>query len=190
MEISEGIFGDFTLTPDGNDTFIIDVTFGSGNLSWKIKDNTLIVGNVYEIEDFSSELPWGNFIDIIKKIVIVNGVKKIIAHAFADFPNVEEVAIPLSITDIGDCAFSISFCGNNAVNDGKNVIWCLEDGVLVIKKNPAVKDVKADFSIGDVSWEAVEKNIKNFKLESGIVPNKTFFDWFIQRSKKMKISAS
>lgn len=189
VEISEGIFGNFILTPDGNDTFIIDVTFGSGILSWKVEGDTLIVGNVYEIENFSSKLSWGNFIDIIKKIVIVNGVEKIVAHAFADCPNVEEIVLPASVTSIGDCAFSISFCGNNAVNDGKNVFWCLEEGILVIKKNPAVKDVDADFSMGDVSWEAARKNIRGFKIENGIVLSKTFFDWFIQRDKTMKLSA-
>lgn len=189
VEISDGIFGNFTLTPDGNDTFIINVTFGSGILSWKVKGDTLIVGNVCEIENFSSELPWGNFIDTIKKIVIVNGVEKIVAHAFADCSNVSEIVLPESVTSIGDCAFSISFCGNNAVNDGKNVIWCLEDGVLVIKKNPAVKDVDADFSIGDVSWKVADKNIRGFKFESGVLLNKTFFDWFIYRDKTMKLSA-
>lgn len=189
VEISDGIFGNFTLTPDGNDTFIINVTFGSGILSWKVKGDTLIVGNVCEIENFSSELPWGNFIDTIKKIVIVNGVEKIVAHAFADCSNVSEIVLPESVTSIGDCAFSISFCGNNAVNDGKNVIWCLEDGVLVIKKNPAVKDIDVDFSMGDVSWKVANKNIRGFQFERGVVPNKTFFDWFIRRGETIKLSA-
>lgn len=188
VEISERIFGNFNLTPDGNDTFIINVTFDSGILSWKVKGDTLIVGNVCEIENFSSELPWGNFIDIIKKIVIVNGVEKIVAHAFADCSNVSEIVLPESVTSIDDCAFSISFCGNNSVNYGKNLFWCLEEGILVIKKNPALKDIDADFSMGDVSWEAARKNIRGFKFESGVVPNKTFFDWFIQRDNILKLS--
>lgn len=189
VEISEGIFGNFTLTSDGNDTFIIDVTFSLGILSWKVKGDTLVVGNVREIEYYSAEPPWKDFLNEIKKIVIVNGVEKIAAYAFDYCSNVSEIVFPSSVTSIGDLAFSISFCGNNAVNDGKNVFWCLEEGILVIKKNPAVKDIDADFSMGDVSWEVARKNIRGFKFESGVVLSKTFFDWFIQRDKTMKLSA-
>ena len=192
VEISAGTFGNFTLTKSGNDTFnvTVNVTVSDfGILRWKVDSDTLIVGNVHEIEYYSSSPPWKDSLNEIKKIVIVNGVEKIAANSFADCINLKKIVIPASVKDIDDGAFVFSFCGNSAVNDGKNIFWCLEDGILVIKKNPAVKDINNDFSMGEVSWGAIEKNIRGFKLGSGIVPNKIFFNWFIQRGKTMKLSA-
>ena len=59
-----------------------------------------------------------------------------------------------------------------------------------LKKNPAVKDVDADFSIGVVSRGVVDKNINGFKLKNGIAQNKIFLDWLINRNKLMRISVN
>ena len=135
---------------------------------------------------FAEKPPWFDKLSDIQNILIDDGVKIISAYAFDNCPNVVEVDIPVSVTDIGDFAFNISFCGNRTVNDGKNIYWCLENGILVFKKNPSIENVDADFAIGYVSWQCVDKIITGFKLEDGVVPNKTFFDWFIKRSNPIK----
>ena len=181
VEIAAGIFEGFKFTAKGADTFKIDLN--SKKLIWKLDDNTLTIGGTTEIKTFSNETI---SLENIRKIVIVEGVEKISERAFIGCKNVNEVIIPDSVTTISDLAFTVSFCGNSAVNGGKNVFWCLEDRILILKKNPIEKDINTDFSIGAVSWRFVNENIRGFKLESGIVPNKTFLDWFIQRSKSVR----
>ena len=176
----------------GNNTKIIPYTgeiFGA--LWWAVDDNTLIVGGVLEIKNYSAEKPpWFDKLSEIQKVFIDDGVKIISAHAFDNCPNLAEIELPASITDIGDLAFNFAFCGNRTVNDGKNIYWCLENGILVFKKNPSIENVDADLSIGDVSWQFVDKNITGFKLADGVLPNKTFFDWFIKRSNQRRFSLS
>lgn len=75
---------------------------------------------------------------------------------------------------------TISYCGNRAVNGGRNVFRSIEDGVLMIKKNPAAL-ADADFSTDWDTWEVVEKNITGIKIERGVIPDKKFFDWFIRQ---------
>ena len=111
----------------------------------------------------------------------MEGIIEIPAKAFIDFSNVEEITLPTSVKDIGDFAFKNSFCGNPQSNSGRNVFWCLEDGILVIKRNPAVKDMEADFSIGIVTWKVADKSIRAFKLDSDVVLNKVFLDWIFNQ---------
>ena len=73
-------------------------------------------------------------------------------------------------------AFTFCYCGDESVNGGKNVIWSLDDGVLMFKKNPDARNA-TNFSIGAVSWRAVEGNVTGVKVERGITPDKRFFDW-------------
>ena len=127
-----------------------------------------------EIPAYSyGKLPWVESVDAIQHIVIEEGVEKISANAFIECTHLELLTIPASVKTIGDCAFRFCYCG---VNNGKNVLWSLEDGVLTFKKNPAAKSA-TDFSIGAISWRAVEKNVTGVKVERGIIPDKRFFDW-------------
>ncbi|MBR4642987.1 MAG: leucine-rich repeat domain-containing protein [Selenomonadaceae bacterium] len=159
-------------------------------LRWKVEGKTLTVGGVREIKDFSKEEPpWVDSIDNIQKIVIEEGVEKISANAFIDCRRLELLTIPASVKTIGDTAFTACYCGNRLENGGRNVFWCLEDGVLIFKKNPAAKSA-FDFSIDVVSWLAVEKNITGFKLEPGVVPKEKFFDRLAKRGNALHVSFS
>ena len=173
----------------GNNAKIIPHTVGT--LWWAVDDNTLIVGGVLEIKNYSAEKPpWFDKLSEVQKVFIDDGVKIISAHAFDNCPNLAEIELPTSVTDIGDLAFNFAFCGNRTVSDGKNIYWCLENGILVFKKNPSIENIDADLSMGDVSWQFIDKNITGFKLADGVLPNKTFFDWFIQRSNQRRFSLS
>ncbi len=166
----------------------VKVAHAAEKLRWKFDGKTLTVGGVRVIKDFSrEEPPWLDKILDIQKIIVEEGVEKISANAFIDCKRLELLTIPASVKTIGDMAFTACFCGNRFENGGRNVFWCVEDGVLVFKKNPAAK-VDADFSTGSVSWLPVEKNITGFKLEPGIVPKEKFFEWMTKRGDALQAS--
>ena len=147
------------------------------SLRWKVEGKTLTIGGVSEIKSYSySETPWRDSLRDIQRIIIEDGVKKISANAFAECKRLEQLTIPASVKTIGDVAFTFCYCGDRKINGGRNVIWSLEDGTLMIKKNPAAH-VESNFSTGYETWQVVEGNIKAVKIERGIVPGKNFFDW-------------
>lgn len=157
-------------------------------LRWKVEGKTLTVGGVREIKFYSyGDLPWVDSVDAIQHIVIEAGVEKISANAFAECKRLELLTIPASVKTIGDGAFAFCYCGNRAVNGGKNVLWSLDDRILTFKKNPDVRNA-TDLSIGAVSWRAVDKNITSVKIESGITPDKKFFDWRNGLSRNVPVS--
>lgn len=155
-------------------------------LTWSFAGKTLTVGDVREIKFFPySKLPWLKHLHDIQRIVVGDGVEKIAAQAFEECKRLELVTLPASVKTIGDMAFSVSFCGS--INGIKNVFWCLEDGVLVLKKNPDVSPA-ADFSTGSISWVFAEKNIRSIKIEDGVKPTGKFFEWMVQRFNGKEIS--
>ncbi len=145
-------------------------------LTWSFAGKTLTVGGVREIKFFPyGQIPWLKHLHDIQRIVVGDGVEKIAAQAFEECKRLELVTLPASVKTIGDMFASVSFCGDRFVNGGRNVFWCLEDGVLVLKKNPAA--VGDDFSTGFASWIFADKNIHGVKLETGIKPTENFFAW-------------
>lgn len=145
-------------------------------LTWSFAGKTLTVGGVREIKFFPyGQIPWLKHLHDIQRIVVGEGVEKIAAQAFEECKRLEMVTLPASVKTIGDMFASVAFCGDKSVNGGKNVFWCLEDGVLVLKKNPAA--VGDDFSTGFASWIFADKNIHGVKLETSIKPTENFFAW-------------
>ena len=145
-------------------------------LTWSFAGKTLTVGDVREIKFFPyAQIPWIKHLHDIQRIVVGDGVEKIAAQAFKECKRLELVTLPASVKTIGDMFASVSFCGDRFVNGGRNVFWCLEDGVLVLKKNPVA--VGDDFSTGFASWIFADKNIRGLKLEPGIKPTEKFFEW-------------
>ena len=158
----------------GNKVKLIDA---DEKLRWKVEGRTLTVGGMCKIKNYSNENPpWGDSRRIIQKIVIEDGVKKIYSYAFADCTRLEKLTIPVTVKTIGDFAFTVSYCGDRLVNNGRNVFWSLNNGTLILKKNPAAKS-DDDFSTGYETWKVVEKNIKGVKIERGIVLGKRFYNW-------------
>ena len=174
--------------PDLVEIFASPTQTHDEKLRWKVDGKTLTVGGIREIKYYPyKDLPWNDNVSNIQRIVIEDGVEKIAAHAFEECTRLELVTISASVKTIGDLAFTFSYCGNRAVNGGRNVFWSLENGTLTIKKNPAVKS-GADFSTGYETWEIVEKNIKAVKIERGIIPDKRFFDWLARMGNDIKVS--
>ncbi|MBR6713697.1 MAG: leucine-rich repeat domain-containing protein [Selenomonadaceae bacterium] len=146
-------------------------------LRWKVEGINLTVGGVNKIKDYSEEVPpWNDYLRDVQRVIVEDGVTEIAAHAFSNCVALEHVTIPASLETIGDFAFTFSYCGEWNVNNRKNVIWSLERGTLIIKKNPNAAN-ETDFSIGDIAWKDIEKNIQAVRIERGIFPAKNFFDW-------------
>ena len=157
-------------------------------LRWTFAIKTLTIGGVREIKCYSyADTPWIDSSHKIQKIIFEDGVEEIAANAFIDCERLEQVIIPASVKTIGNCAFTVCYCGERTVNGGRNVIWSLGNGVLMIKKNPAAKS-ETNFATGFETWQVVEKNIVSVKIERGVVLSKQFFDWMAQRGNNLQVS--
>ena len=144
------------------------------SMTWKVEEETLTIGSVREIKDYSQEdPPWADSIENIQRIVIGEGVEKISANAFAAFYRLEHIVIPASVNTIGDFAVSFCYCGDKRIDGGQNVVWSLDDGILLLKKNPAAKS-NADFSTDMQCGTLPRKISRALKLSAASFPPEDF----------------
>ena len=116
----------------------------AGPLSWNISGNTLTISGTGAIPNYSwDEVPWYTHREIIRMVVISDGVTSIGRFAFAYLTDLTSVAIPNSVASIGRYAFSdcsgltsviipnsvisigdgaFSYCGLTSVTIGSSVI--------------------------------------------------------------------
>ncbi len=97
------------------------------NITYKVtSDGTLTLSGSgamytyeYDWDDYKTNCPWGAYKNVIKKIVIEDGITSISQYSFYFFTNLTEVTIPSSVTSIGKEAFH--WC--------KNVTQVFIDGI-------------------------------------------------------------
>ena len=79
-----------------------------GNINWSFKDGTLTISGNGAMPDYGNDhyVPWIDFIESIKNVVIENGVTTIGNNAFTSCTSLTSVTIPNSVTSIGDWAFA------------------------------------------------------------------------------------
>ena len=78
-----------------------------GNLSWALNSSgTLIISGTGQMNDFDSGEAWLACSDDIQEIIIENGITSIGAYAFEGCYRLTSIAIPDSITSIGENAFA------------------------------------------------------------------------------------
>ncbi len=78
-----------------------------GDVRWEINDSTLtIYGNGEMPEEYNRYRCWNDYSDLIKTIVIEDGVTSIADDAFSGFKKLENITIPDSVTMIGKGAFA------------------------------------------------------------------------------------
>ena len=78
-------------------------------VDWVLTDDgTLTISGDTYMRDDKSELdsPWRKYMDVVKTIVIEEGVYGVERFAFTDFENVEEISLPESLETIGMSAFA------------------------------------------------------------------------------------
>jgi len=78
------------------------------NVITTLQDSTLTISGSGEMRDyfFADLPPWLSFQDIIRTVVIENGVTNIGSSAFANLSGLTSVTIPNSVTTIGNAAFA------------------------------------------------------------------------------------
>lgn len=77
-------------------------------LTWSFDANsgTLIVQGSGNMTDFGYDgQPWNEYVSIIQKIIISNGVTSVGSYAFSHCTNLKSISIPNSVTEIGKYAF-------------------------------------------------------------------------------------
>ena len=128
-----------------------------GDLSWTLDDEgTLTISGEGEMDDINDGDAWCSYKNIIKTVVIEDGVTTIGDGAFSDCDALESVKIPDSVTTIGAYAFvgcdgltaisipaSVTYIGDLAFCDcssltnievnSANTAYCDVDGVLFNK---------------------------------------------------------
>lgn len=86
------------------------------NLSWALDDEgTLTISGTGPMRSWtiSSSIPWNNFRESIKNVVIEDGVTTICSYAFYQCSNLTTLALGNSITSIGNYAFNDCYSLNN-----------------------------------------------------------------------------
>ena len=141
-------------------------------VDWVLTDDgTLTIsGNTYMRDDESDlDSPWRAYMDVVKTIVIEEGVYGVERFAFTDFANVEEISLPESLETIGMSAFAgcnslervdlpaavrkindmaFASCASLTIIDvaEENGIYCDVDGVLMDKSQTTLIQVPAGIS--------------------------------------------
>jgi len=104
----------------------------TNNLIWQLScDSTLTIrGSGMMVNwTFSSSVPWYNYRNSIKTIIIDDGIASIGDNAFYDCSNLTSVTIPNSVTSIGYRAFyscsslTSVIIGNSVTSIGNNAFW-------------------------------------------------------------------
>ncbi|MCR5689677.1 MAG: leucine-rich repeat protein [Clostridiales bacterium] len=145
---------------------IIDSGTCGENLTWTLDaDGLLTISGIGVLSNYGDELPFdGN--NLVKSVVIEDGVTAIAAETFRDCTGIESVTIPNSVAEIGDCAFigctalsdisfpeSVTFVGVDTIsdtvfyNDSSN--WT--DNVLYIGNHLIAADpeIHGDYTVKD-----------------------------------------
>lgn len=81
----------------------------TGGLSWKLYENGCLIvegkGDMPHYGDDENPIPWGNYDEEIKYVIISEGITSIGAYAFSGCINLYKAIIPESVTEISDSAF-------------------------------------------------------------------------------------
>lgn len=82
--------------------------FCGDNMTWSYSNGVLTISGSEDMYDYSEydEVPWIQYLEGIKKVIIEDGVTSIGKSAFSKCINLTDVSIPDSMTRIGECAFS------------------------------------------------------------------------------------
>ena len=79
----------------------------TGALSWALMDDgTLTIRGEGSMLNFFNDVPWGDYWDKIKTIIISEGVTSIGERAFYSCTKLTSIIIPEGVTSIGESAFS------------------------------------------------------------------------------------
>ena len=156
--------GTYTLTMPARD---VDITLEEPALHWTsggtlctLQGTTMTVtatDGTGAMADYTyaEDVPWKNSRSDIRDIVFADGVTAIGACAFNGFDNIKSVAIPLSVTRIGNHAFSTSTIGD---------VYCYPPANGVEIGNNSFGDVKPRWHVFSAQLSAYQQKPHQFNV--------------------------
>ena len=104
------------------------------NITWTLTaDGVLTIGGEGDIQGELKDIPWLNYREAIKSVVLQNGVTGIGNYAFVHCRSMESIAIPMSVTSIEDWTFDICPGLISIEVAADNPCFSSQDGVLFNK---------------------------------------------------------
>ena len=116
--------------------FLASGTCGAqgGNLIWTLTtDGVLTISGKGDIKGKLEDIPWLDYREAIKSVVLQNGVTGIGNYAFVHCRSMESIAIPMSVTSIEDWTFDICPGLISIEVAADNPCFSSQDGVLFNK---------------------------------------------------------
>jgi len=95
-------------TQDGSKTATHTINVGKGQegtITWRISNDTLIIGGVGRISGVQHHRPWERHRDFFTALIVEDGVTSIVSDAFTGFTNLTSVTIGNGVLHIGSRAF-------------------------------------------------------------------------------------
>ncbi len=144
------------------------------NVTWKIVDGTLIIEGEGEITHAysGSSYPWGDYSDVITKVVVGSGITKIPTYTFERQKNIESITLPDTLEKM-DC-YAFTYCEklNNLL---------IPASLTYIAPNASLNHVDALTDIYYLGTEEEWNNIENVstldRTLEGVKLNKHFLEF-------------
>jgi len=159
----------------GINTNAADIESGTtGSLSWSLSDDGILTiwGNGDMPNYSATSIPWKNYIDQIKKVIIQNGVTTVGDYAFYQCSNMTSVILPNTIQTtegpsggIGDYAFKGS--GLTSIIIPQRVEQ-MNNGILADCPN-----LKTVCILGDIHWRSNGDSFRNSPISQVYYPQAT-----------------
>ena len=165
QNISWGITASAEETGEGTESG--SQTWNEGNLTWTLYDNgTMTISGTGAMKNYSiGDSPAAQKKDIVKKIVIAEGVTSIGDYAFYACTNLISITIPSSVTSIGFSAFS--WCSNlTSITIPSSVTSIRDSAFQNCTGLTSIKIPKSVTSIGDYAFSDCD-NLTEVLLEGG-----------------------
>ncbi len=96
-------------TSRNDNSFIMTASAEDIDITWNLDDNgvlTISGSTAMAITNNETSVAWHTSRNLIKEVVIQDGVKSIGRYAFANCKNLTKISIPSSVTEIGQSAFA------------------------------------------------------------------------------------
>ena len=175
---------DLSLTPKAEAATIVDsgnCGYYGNNAVWTLDDEgTLTVSGAGKVSNYFSELNPSMLRQIIKKVVITDGITEIGSGTFAECHGITEVTISDSVVSIGERAFD-QCVGITSLK--------IPDSVTTIGKNAFrfVANVEYSGTAGGSPWGA--RSVNGYIDENGLVYESSSkkCSWHVLRQNKEKL---
>ena len=153
---------------------VVDSGTCGENLTWELdSEGTLVISGIGEMAVLDSYAPWFAEKDLIKKIIIEDGVTNIVANSFSSCDNLTDVNIGSSVTSIGYAAFSscvnltsIVIPDNVTSIDNNAFQYCTNLATVKIGNSVTTIGANAFYNCSGIKDLTIGKNVKTIRYSA------------------------